>query len=392
MQRPRLLHLLVFLCAVLLSAACDGTGSLGPRSEAAPLLGFGTYGQWLWSHDGSEIFYLSYPYATTPAIVGAVHTTTGARRTLATSPAGSGRRIVSRGLARTHFGVELVLSADGTHLYYLTTTAAPHQDWPQGVQLHRVRVADAAGAAPELVAGDVGFHGYAVSPDMSRIAYNDGAQVRLLDLAGGEDRVLTPGDGHGVVPASWAPDGRSILVMQSRPGSHGRGFAWLDLESENTHEWRAPDDIALGVPPLPYPEVRWFDGRPLILASDTTGRALVRCDVATATCTTVRTLAGSDLGHGRSWSHDGANVLFWRSRCVRQEPNTFWGGTYCTSYSNDLRLLGLENGNEQSVMSSVGGSGPGELPVFAPDGRRIGHTDGYVDRPGTHGLFVRALP
>jgi hypothetical protein len=365
-------------------AACAGD-SLGPHSEGTPLLPAFTYGQWLWSRDGSEIIYLTYPYARTPAIVGAVNVTSRAQRTLASSPAGSVRRVMNRGSAESR-GLEVVLSADGSHVYYLSSDAPQHHEVPQGVQLHRVRIDGAAASAPELVARDVGFDGYAVSSDMTRIAWNHGTEVRLLDLASGQTTVISTGGGYGVVPDSWAPDDRSILLMQNRPGSFGRGFAWVDLVTGQTREWLAPAAAEWSW------AIRWFGGSPVLLATNTDGTALLRCEIAAATCATVAAVAGSNRSSGTGWSDDGSRALFWRSRCVKHEPNTFWGGTYCTRYSNDLRLLDMPHGGERSVLTVTTDGGGGDVPVFAPGGNRMAYTAGYVDRPASHGLFVRPLP
>jgi hypothetical protein len=148
----------------------------------------------------------------------------------------------------------------------------------------------------------------------------------------------------------------------------------------------------MGVPERPYPPIHWDNNRPIVLATSTTGSALVRCDIDAGTCAPVRTIAGTDRESGTSWSEDGTHVTFWRSRCLKWEPNQYHGGTYCTRYSNDLRLLDVQRGQEISVLSNVSGTGGGDLPVFAPHGRHIAFTAGFLDRPSTYGLFVHALP
>jgi Tol biopolymer transport system component len=391
MYYPNALPRIYLLVGAAMLAAC-AENPFGPASEGGTLVRHGAYGQWLWSRDGSEIIYLTYPYATTPAVVAAVHTETGAVRTLASSSGPGGRRILNRGLAGSHFGIEVVLSADGSHVYYLSTTTPQHHESAEGVQLHRVRLRGATAAAPELVASGVGYHGYAVSPDMGLIAYNDGDGVHLLELATGERDVISVGGGYGVVPDSWAPDGRSLIMMQSRPGSGGRGFLWLDLASGQPRQWSLPAGLHPGVPPQPHPVIRWIGGRPAVLVTNDTGTQLVHCDVGTGTCAVLRALGGSDVASPVSWSADGTHVAFWRSSCTKWEPNTFWGGTYCTRYANDLRLLAVEAGHERSITTATAGSSGGDVPVFAPDGRRVAYTAGWVDRPGGHGLRVQALP
>jgi dipeptidyl aminopeptidase/acylaminoacyl peptidase len=366
--------------------AC-GEDPLRPGAEGAPLLMDGDYGQWLWSRNGAELLFLTYPYSRQPAVIGAVSTTTGATRTVASSST-TGRRILNRGLAASNYGVEVVLSEDGSHVYYLSSTAPQHHEDPADVQLHRVRLDGSS--APELVAANVGFFGYAVSPDMTRIAFNGVGGVQLLDVTTGERTVVSSDSRYGVVPASWSPDGRTLLATQNRPGSHGRGFLWLDLTSGLSHAWSMPGGIALGAPP--HPVIRWIDNRPVLLSTNQDQTALVRCDIGAGDCTEVRLPAGNDVASSVSWSDNGLRAVFWRSECVKREPNTFWGGTYCTRYSNDLRLLDVELAQERSIITVIDGAGGGDVPVFAPDGRRIAYTAGFAGSPPRRGLVVRGLP
>jgi Tol biopolymer transport system component len=246
---------------------------------------------------------------------------------------------------------------------------------------------------------DLGWSGSApaLSPDGTRVAFVDGANVWVLDRSTRVRKLLrgTPGIGGGPV---WSPDGtRVAFVSASTTGSP----AGLDVATaDGTGLVRVAADVraSYGTPSwspagdeLAYPAVHGFLGDIAIARADgsgtrrltnddaddlapswsPTGRTIafvrqtkegLRLHLIEADGTALRQLSNTPVTttYDRArpvWSHDGRRILFFDSTLL------FWD-RYGPVYASALRVVEL-GGGERLI------GGGGDRPAFSDDGRRV---------------------
>jgi len=173
--------------------------------------------------------------------------------------------------------------------------------------LWRIDVATRPGAPQRLTMKGFDAHSPRLSPDGSKVAFlserNNGAQIHLLDLAGGEAQPLASIDARIKTIEGWSADGKQLLVIAS--------VAWAEDDS---------DDIELGegerplvVRHLPYK----VDGM-----GATVGRRshLYAVDAATGD---VKPLTAGDFDVKEGcWSPDGRHLAYVRNRSANQRHVT----------------------------------------------------------------------
>jgi hypothetical protein len=159
----------------------------------------------------------------------------------------SGTRIA---WARDGFRDVWVMNVDGTGLHKLTaSTDESSPDWsPDGTRLVLVRggprrlvIVSADGRQEQVVhtEGPGGSSGGLStprwSPDGATIAFTEGKELDLLELATGTVRnVRPPSNNSWVIQPSWAPDGGKLVyvILRSDPSTSGLGMLSLASAQE----------------------------------------------------------------------------------------------------------------------------------------------------------------
>lgn len=212
------------------------------------------------------------------------------------------------------------------------------------------------------------------SPDGKRLAYSAGSggirQLRLLSLAGEQERALTSGEHDEIMP-SWSPDGRVILFVRARRagdrlepadvfGQYQEGDVWaLDVDSgEETRLLEnafnpvfSPDGHRIAV------DASWAGARRIWLV-DERGRNPAQLTTDTSEA----------IGHVRPrWSPDSGRIVF-----QNMERTRF-----------DVRIADLSGGPPGWITNDYFLDVD---PVWGPDGRFV-----YFSSARSGGLNVWRL-
>jgi Tol biopolymer transport system component len=117
---------------------------------------------------------------------------------------------------------DLEFSPDGSLLAITSGTEAP-AEYGRALEDGRIYLYEFAGGAVQTLDATLGALTITWSPDGGRMAYLTGEldpELRVIDLATGEQRVLDhPATLHGIGPV-WSPDGESILYQRC-DGAYG---------------------------------------------------------------------------------------------------------------------------------------------------------------------------
>jgi Tol biopolymer transport system component len=241
-------------------------------------------------------------------------------------------------LKNYHLLEDFALSPDGhTVAAAISSVEGDELRYRSAIWLHNV---DGSGSR-RLTWGAKGDATPKWRPDGKAIAFmsdrRDSPQVHLPDLAGGDPIPLTSLPG-GVFDFSWAPDGRSMVVVSTGEpdSSHASARRITDIHYKN-------------------------DG--LGLLTDT--RSHLWLVPADGTLTHWQLTDGSENESNPTFAPGGTTIAFNRSR-----PSS--GGS---APFNDIWVLDIKSAAEQNLTN---GRGPCFGPSFSPDGKRIafvGHTE-----------------
>jgi Tol biopolymer transport system component len=212
-----------------------------------------------------------------------------------------------------------LVSPDGGEPRQLTTVIGEHPDWsPDGRYIvfdgdfgNSIQLVSASGGTPIRIVPEsipVSRGGQPKwSPDGSRIAFKEGSNLWVLDVATGRfDKVLSE-QGKIPLPACWSNDGKEIYVYLREAESQnssiwavsavGQGKRQLTSEKESVYRYAdlSPDGSLLCVV--------WCEGR--------------NCDLwVMSSAGGKRVQITSDPGYddGPSWSPDGTKIAFVSTR------------------------------------------------------------------------------
>jgi Tol biopolymer transport system component len=288
-------------------------------------------------------------------------------------------------------------SADGR------TLAIVQHDQQGLYSLHLLNVA--SGEPRRVIAPrPVALWGVSISPDGQWLAYDSGewemaSDIFVLPLGGGEPRPLVAHHASDMLPI-WAADGRSLLFVSDRAGSHGlyqlpvengraagnarqikgdlgssifpigftrAGAFHYGLQTRGLDIYEAPYDPATGQVGKPVLISESRPGRNSAPAYSPDGKSLAW--IASTVLGQASLVAVRDLltGHERtyqaqtrlisaSWSHDGSRLIF---DARSQEPNT-----------TELLTLDLSTGRF-TLLHKLTPSRNRPSPVLSADGRKV---------------------
>jgi len=281
-------------------------------------------------------------------------------------------------LARLRIPTEPRLSPDGRLIAFTVKTVAPgHDGYRSSVWLVP---ADASRPARQATIGHKTERQPRFTPDGTGLAFlsdrrlvveedptrgdakdrEDGTQVHLLPLDGGEARRLTDLP-RGVESFEWSPDGSRLLVATS---SRGATMA-LDAKRRGKDAKREP-----GSPP--ESDYRYtdrlgylFNGAGFIGGQEA---HLWLVDVATGEAR--RLTDGPTADEGAAWSPDGRKAAFATNR--RRDHDL--------RFRTDIFVIDVETGKETQI---TGGDDPVFVgPTWLPDGRTIAALGGHLPQNG----------
>jgi dipeptidyl aminopeptidase/acylaminoacyl peptidase len=278
-------------------------------------------------------------------------------------------------LSRLRIPTEPRLSPDGRLVAFTVQTVAPGQDGYR----HAIWLAPTDGSKParQVTIGSKNDRQPRFSPDGRTLLFlsdrrlaveeeptapkdpkerEDGVQVHLLPLDGGEARRLTDLP-RGVVGAEWSPDGRRLLVSTSSMGATRKD----DARRRGKGRKREP-----GSPP--ESDYRYIDRLNYMLngAGFTYDHVPHLWVVDAATGEARRLTDGPTAEEGAVWSPDGTRIAFAANR--RRDHDLRFRG--------DLFVADVETGN---VTRITGGTDSlFGTPAWLPDGGTIAALGGRM--------------
>ena len=282
------------------------------------------------------------------------------------------------GEVRTIVAAETLPEREGTPKSITGAAWSPDRKWV-AFRANGLFVADSVGGEPRQITEDQAWFPWAWSPTDDHLAFVQGGDVSLIDVATGRETdlgtVAGPEDseGYAVHALVWSPDGTRIAY----DGGPGSGSVYsIDVESGEHSllvgqpagtgwisdiDW-SPDGAYLAI---------YYDEKALYLAN-ADGSDLRLLDRVVATQWPVW---HPGLSVGTAWSPDGTRLAYASS------SGSDHGGL-------QLWTVSVDGSAPRLVASDVGSDGGG--PVWSPDGSRIAFE---VEPPGDqphHYLVVNA--
>ena len=142
---------------------------------------------------------------------------------------------------------EPALSPDGTQVAFMRVSYV-------GWDIYKIHVNGSPNTLVRLTGAGVGFDGYpAWSPDGTKIVYQCGARICVMDQNGSNVRTLTKQSANGLAPA-WSPDGTKIAFVSLFSGNfeiqvmNADGSGVTRLTNHPASEWAptwSPDSAKL---------------------------------------------------------------------------------------------------------------------------------------------------
>jgi dipeptidyl aminopeptidase/acylaminoacyl peptidase len=278
-------------------------------------------------------------------------------------------------LTRLRIPIEPRLSPDGRLVAFTVQTVAPGQDGYR----HAIWLAPTDGSSParQITLGSKNDRQPRFSPDGRTLAFisdrrlaveedpeapkdpkerEDGDQVHLLPLDGGEARRLTDLP-RGVGAAEWSPDGRRLVVSTSSYGATRKEDARLRGKARKREPGTPPESDYRYIDRLNYMlngEGFTYDQVPHLWVVDAgTGEARRLTD-------------GRTTEEGATWSPDGTRIAFAANR----------GRDHDLRFRTDLFVVEVEGGKLTPI---TGGSDSlFGTPTWLPDGRTIAALGGRM--------------
>jgi dipeptidyl aminopeptidase/acylaminoacyl peptidase len=278
-------------------------------------------------------------------------------------------------LSRLRIPTEPRLSSDGRLVAFTVQSVAPGQDGYR----HAVWLAATDGSSParQVTLGSKHDRQPRFSPDGRTLAFlsdrrlaveeepeapkdpkerEDGVQVHLLPLDGGEARRLTDLP-RGVEAFEWSPDGRRLVVSTSSFGATRKEDAKLRGKARKREPGSPPESDYRYIDRLNY----MFNGAGFVYDQV---QHLWVVDVETGEAR--RLTDGPTSEEGAAWSPDGRRVVFAANR--RRDHDL--------RFRADLFVAAVETGEVTRITSgadSLFGS-----PAWLPDGRTIAALGGRM--------------
>ena len=261
-----------------------------------------------------------------------------------------------------------------------------------------------------------------LSPDRKQIAYvwltKDDHDLRVIaNEVGAKPRILNKNpEYYRILPAAWAPDGKSLLARVDMQLDRTWGLAWVSTTDGSVKQlkslgWRVPGRPVLS-PDGRYVayDARVDEFRPWPPPTDDRHIYVLSADGSTETET--KPVKGASVNRDPVWTPDGKNLLFVSNRggdlalwsvalqngalkeVKRATGNiTSMGmtssGTYFYVRPSARRkasfVVSALNGNKAQGEETILGS----LPVWSPDGKFVAFTRPVNGQTG--GMFVYSL-
>ncbi len=289
------------------------------------------------------------------------------------------RSLAPADLYRLRIPTDPRLSPDGTLALVTLQTSAPRGDgYRHAVWLVPL---EGTGGPRQLTIGSQHDRSARFSPDGQTVAFisdrrlhvedepeapkdpkerEDGNQVHLLPLGGGEARRLTDLP-RGVDGFAWSPDGRRLLVTTSSRGrtrKEDRKARGLDAKREPTDP---PESDYRYIDRLQY----MFNGSEFVY--DSVAHIWI-VDVATGEAR--RLTDGTAADEDPAWSPDGRRIAF--STQVARDHDL--------NYRSDIVVVDVETGRRSRI--SGGTESVLFAPTWLPDGKTIAALGGRVPANG----------
>jgi len=279
------------------------------------------------------------------------------------------RRLDLDDLARLRTPADLQVSPDGAWVAYTVSGLDPVQDGTRkdlwmarwdGTRQVRLTVGPDHAGTPRW--SPDGRHLAFLAARGSEAERKDGAQVWLLDLAGGEARKLSSIPG-GVTDLAWSPDGTRMVLEAPDPDP--------DAEPERKAGWmrRTP-------PPIVVDRYRFkTDGDGYLGALRTHLRLL-----DTATGRSEPLTSGAFSEEAPAWSPDGASIAFVSNRTTDPDRND----------ETSIQVIAARPGAEPRRLAAHGGPDGGR-PSWSPDGKWLAFLRGDESRWTAYNLNRAAV-
>ncbi len=212
----------------------------------------------------------------------------------------------------------------------------------------------ASGEARSLDLGPGNQAGPRFSPDGTRLAYEAGGQVWVLDLATGQHRQLTRLSGGASGPL-WSPDGTRIAFTSATvpSGSEAENAAYLKAQAARKATGRVYDTL------MYRHWMEWRDPRQVshLFVVKADGSEAPK-DLTAGLRADVPTPAMVSTGNGYAWSPDGRFLAF------NSQPDF----AVATSTNGDIFEVSVEGGPLRKLSDNPAMDAD---PAYAPDGRTL---------------------
>ena len=197
-----------------------------------------------------------------------------------------------------------------------------------------------------------GDFGPAWSPDGTKIAFNRGFDIFVMDADGSSQTRLTSAAAMNIAP-SWSPDGTKIAFHSSRDGN----FEIYVMDANGSNPTRLTSNAAGDFAPAWSP-----DGERIVFRSNRDGNNEIYVMAKDGTAQTRVTVNTADDQEPK-FSGDGTKIVFTRALPTRQ-----------------IMVINADGTNTVQLTSA----GNNFFPTVSPDGRKIAYVS---DRDGNHEIY-----